>query len=167
MSDYKNFNTKVTEDSTNVWLTPPDLLKKLGTFDLDPCAVSLPRPWDCATTNYTVEDDGLSKEWKGRIWLNPPYGREIGKFLKKMSEGKHKGLALIFARTDTKAFRDYVFASAKYMFFIHGRIKFCRPDGTPGLAANAPSVLIAWDQSEEALLLKLELEGLGKLVKIV
>ena len=52
---HKNFNTPKTEETTNVWLTPPDLLQKLGHFDLDPCAASN-RPWDCADVNYTIED---------------------------------------------------------------------------------------------------------------
>ena len=54
------------------WLTPLHLLRPLGTFDLDPCA-PIVRPWDTARHHYTKEDDGLKKEWFGRVWLNPPY----------------------------------------------------------------------------------------------
>ena len=57
------------------WLTPPEILRALGPFDLDPCA-PIARPWETAATHYTAEDDGLSKPWAGRVWCNPPFGRE-------------------------------------------------------------------------------------------
>ena len=59
------------------WLTPPDLLEKLGTFDLDPCS-PIVRPWDTAKHHYTIHDDGLSQTWFGRVWCNPPYGLKSG-----------------------------------------------------------------------------------------
>ena len=70
---------------------------------------------------------------------------------------------LLFTRTDIKAWHDYIFPTAKYLFFIKGRLKFCRPDGSQKATANAASCLIAWDESEFELLKKLEKEGLGKL----
>jgi len=57
------------------WLTPPDILDKLGDFDLDPCAPEV-RPWPTADYHYTASDDGLSKPWFGTVWCNPPFGRE-------------------------------------------------------------------------------------------
>ena len=59
------------------WLTPPHILSALGKFDLDPCA-SVARPWGTAAVHYTREDNGLTKPWLGRVWCNPPYGREQG-----------------------------------------------------------------------------------------
>lgn len=59
------FNTQKTEKSTTTWLTPPWMLEMLGPIDLDPCA-AVGRPWDCATINYTVEDNGLALPWDGR-----------------------------------------------------------------------------------------------------
>ena len=56
------------------WLTPPELIRALGEFDLDPCA-PINRPWPTAGGHFTREDDGLTKEWFGRVWLNPPYCR--------------------------------------------------------------------------------------------
>ena len=158
----KAFNTVKTEESTNVWLTPHELLDKLGHFDLDPRAATI-RPWDCADTNYTKEDNGLIQQWFGRVWCNPPYGSEAYPFLKKFSEYNGPGLMLLFTRTDIKAWHDYIFPTAKYLFFIKGRLKFCRPDGSQKATANAASCLIAWDESEFELLKKLEKEGLGKL----
>lgn len=161
----KKFNTIKTEKSTNIWLTPRTLLDKLGHFDLDPCAATV-RPWNCADTNYTEEDNGLTKDWFGRVWCNPPYGSEAYPFLKKWSEYKGPGLCLLFTRTDIKAWHEYIFPTAKYIFFLKGRIKFCRPDGSQEATANAASCLIAWDNSEYHLLKKLEKEGLGKLTII-
>lgn len=159
-----NFNTQKTEESTNVWLTPRPILDLLGEFDTDPCAATI-RPWDCATTyNYTVEDNGLAQEWHGRVWLNPPYGREAEAFMRKMSEHNGSGLALVFVRTDTRWFHATVLNKAKYLFFFKGRIKFCRPNGVAhGNQPNAPSCLVAWSEEELPLLLRLQSMGLGKI----
>lgn len=125
------------------WLTPPEIIKALGEFDLDPCS-PIVRPWNTAKHHYTLLDDGLSKEWKGRIWLNPPYGLEAAKWLKKMvSHGN--GIALIFARTETKMFFDYVWTKADAVLFFKGRLHFHHADGKRARAnAGAPSVLIAY-----------------------
>tara|TARA_R110002094_G_scaffold82214_1_gene87256 strand:+ start:291 stop:593 length:303 start_codon:yes stop_codon:yes gene_type:complete len=92
----KSKNTKVE------WLTPPDLVKKLGSFDLDPCA-PVDAPFYHALNYYTVKQDGLSKKWKGRVYCNPPYGRGMELWLKKLKYHGN-GIALIFARTETKCF---------------------------------------------------------------
>lgn len=88
------------------WLTPPNIIRSLGVFDLDPCS-PINRPWDTAINHLTILDDGLSKEWEGRVWLNPPYGNETRKWLKKLAEHGN-GIALIFARTETKTFFPFV-----------------------------------------------------------
>lgn len=156
-----NFNTRTSEDTTNTWLTPPYLLNKLGSFDLDPCA-AIGRPWDCAKTNYTIEENELLLPWAGRVWCNPPYGKQASEFVARMAEHK-LGLALIFMRTDTRWFQDHVLATARYIFLLRGRIRFCRIDGTQGQAPNAASCIVAWDESELPLLESLEKSGLGKL----
>jgi len=66
----------------DTWLTPPAILAELGTFDLDPCAAPSPRPWATATRHIESPDDGLVLPWEGRVWLNPPYGRNIGATLR-------------------------------------------------------------------------------------
>ncbi|WP_460894836.1 DNA N-6-adenine-methyltransferase, partial [Rufibacter soli] len=66
------------------WLTPPDIIKALGEFDLDPCA-PIVRPWEMANNHFTIEDDGLNQVWEGRIWCNPPYGLEAAKWLERMA----------------------------------------------------------------------------------
>lgn len=131
------------EGATNEWLTPPEIVRALGPFDLDPCA-PVNRPWDTAAKHYTFEDNGLAQPWEGRVWLNPPYGPWAAKFLAKLA--KHgNGIALTFARTETRSFFAHVWPHATALLFIAGRLFFYRPDGTRApMNAGAPSVLIAY-----------------------
>lgn len=84
------------------WLTPPWVLERLGSFDLDPCS-PISRPWDTARQHYSVLDNGLLKQWHGRVWCNPPYGAEAAKWLSRCAEHGN-AIALIFARTETAMF---------------------------------------------------------------
>jgi hypothetical protein len=125
------------------WLTPPEILEALGPFDLDPCA-PVNRPWPMASRHYTIQDDGLMKPWEGRIWLNPPYGLQAERWLRRLAEHAN-GIALIFARTETEAFFSQVWKRATGLLFIRGRLTFYRADGTKAKAnGGAPSVLIAY-----------------------
>jgi hypothetical protein len=125
------------------WLTPPELLSALGPFDLDPCAPTV-RPWPMATTHYTVASDGLKLPWFGRVWCNPPYGRETGRWLAKLAEHGN-GIALIFARTETDVFFSQVWARADGVLFLRGRLHFHHVDGTRAEHnSGAPSCLVAY-----------------------
>ena len=128
--------------TTHDWLTPPELLQALGPFDMDPCASQF-QPWRTATTQFTIEDDGLARDWVGRVWCNPPYGPHAEKFLKRMAD-HNNGICLIFARTETKAFQQHCWARASGMLFMAGRIKFRLPGGGVSGPAGALSVLIAY-----------------------
>jgi hypothetical protein len=143
------------------WLTPPELIKKLGTFDLDPCA-PIYRPWDTAKFHYTIIEDGLSKEWFGRVWLNPPYGKETGKWLNKLV--KHgNGIALVFARTETEMFFDYIWSRADGLLFLKGRLYFYHVNGEKAKSnSGAPSVLVAYGQNNVNALKRVS--DLGQLV---
>lgn len=126
-----------------VWLTPPDLLAKLGHFDLDPCAAES-QPWPTAKHHRTIQDDGLSEAWFGVVWCNPPYGSETGQWLRRMSN-HNNGMALIFARTETQDWHRWVWPWASGILFLRGRLHFHRPDGQRAeLNAGAPSALIAY-----------------------
>jgi len=133
------------------WLTPPEILASLGTFDLDPCASKI-RPWPTATKHYTVDDDGRFLPWEGRVWLNPPYGRDTGPWLKLLAE-HWNGIALMFARTETEMFVNYVWDAATALLFLYGRLHFYYPTGIRAKAnSGAPSVLIAYgDDNAEVL----------------
>ena len=108
---------------------------------------------------YTKEDDGLSQEWFGRIWLNPPYDQPlISHFVKKMAQHGN-GIALLYNRCDNKLFRDVVFPTMDSIFFINGRIRFFRPDGTIGGSPGCGSILVAWGQQNTEFIMKSDLEG--------
>lgn len=62
--------------ATDEWYTPKEILDILSPFDLDPCAPMAPL-WPTAQTMWNKQDDGLSKDWFGRVWLNPPYSRPL------------------------------------------------------------------------------------------
>ena len=133
---------------SDTWLTPPHIIAALGPFDLDPCAAPEPRPWPTATTHYVKADDGLSKPWFGRVWVNPPYGRETAKWMARLAE-HGRGTALIFARTETSLFFNHVWSSASALLFLEGRLHFHRADGTRAAAnGGAPSVLIAYGDED-------------------
>lgn len=134
------------------WLTPPEIVHALGSFDLDPCSPADRRPWDTAKEHWGIEHDGLSREWFGRVWLNPPYGRDAAKWLERMAD-HGSGIALIFARTETDMFFRYVWERAHSILFIRGRLHFHHVDGTRAKAnSGAPSCLIAYSEADTEML---------------
>lgn len=148
-------NTSTGKDE---WLTPPELIKKLGAFDLDPCS-PVKRPWDTAKNHFNVKDDGLKQAWFGRVWCNPPYGRGVSDWLDKSV--KHGNcVVLIFARTETSTFFEYVWGQADALLFIKGRLRFHRMNGVRTLSnAGAPSVLVAYGEDNAQVLEKCGVEG--------
>lgn len=133
-------NTEVMFSSkTDMWATPQDLFDELNAefhFETDVCAV--PSNAKCKEY-YTPLDDGLSQEWSGVCWCNPPYGREIGKWVEKAATSKALTVMLIPARTDTKWFHDYVYNKAETRF-IKGRLKF----GGAQNSAPFPSMIVVF-----------------------
>lgn len=142
---------------SNEWETPQDLFDKLNTtyhFTLDPCSTH--ENAKCPK-HYTIEENGLKQSWQGEIvFCNPPYGREIGKWVKKAYDEAMKGtkiVMLIPARVDTKWFHQYLYKQEENgirVEFIKGRLKFInrtlpswRADGNfKASPATFPSMLI-------------------------
>lgn len=125
------------------WLTPPEILRALDRFDLDPCA-PIRRPWATAAQHYTAEDNGLSKPWHGRVWCNPPFGREAVKWLRRCAEHGN-AIALVPARTETAMFYETVWGAADAVLFIRGRPHFHYVDGRRApFNSGAPIALIAY-----------------------
>lgn len=123
-----------------VWETPQDLFDKLNAefhFDLDVCA--LPENAKCKRF-FTPEMDGLKQEWTGVCWCNPPYGRQIGKWVEKGAKSFATVVMLLPARTDTKWFHEYIYNKAEIRF-IKGRLKF----GNSKNAAPFPSMIVVFD----------------------
>lgn len=138
------------------WLTPPEMIAALGVFDLDPCA-PVKRPWPTANWHFTVEDDGLAREWWGRVWLNPPYGEHTATWLQRLVEHGN-GIALVFARTETECWFNWVWPKASAILFLRGRVTFYHVSGAKGkYTGGAPSALIAYGTANAE---KLEASGL-------
>lgn len=132
------------------WLTPPDLLRALGEFDLDPCAPTV-RPWPTAKRHIAPPDNGLLAAWEGRVWLNPPFSRNAEWIGRLAQHGN--GIALVPARTDCRWFHDLAWPSASAALFLRGRLRFYRVDGSPSQnTIAAPCVLFAFgDANADAL----------------
>ena len=169
-------DARIIPSNTTTWLTPRWLLDSLGAFDLDPCCPPV-MPWQTAKRmiHYPREagqagteidqigvEDGLLIPWFGRVWLNPPYGREIEDWMKKMAE-HNNGVALVFARTDAKWFQRYVFGKATSLLFLNKRVSFCNPDGTKGGRSASPSVLAFYGGEQIGLH---HLQALGTMVNL-
>jgi len=126
------------------WDTPQtffDKLDKQFEFTLDPCATEANAKCE---KYFTKEDDGLTQDWKGHtVFVNPPYGRGIGVWLKKGYEEskKHNTVVVILvpSRTDTKWWHDYVM-KAKEVHLVRGRLKFGDSDN----AAPFPSAVVVF-----------------------
>ncbi|PRY90601.1 DNA N-6-adenine-methyltransferase [Mongoliibacter ruber] len=140
------------------WLTPPEIINALGPFDLDPCS-PINRPWDTASTHFSKVENGLTKDWFGRVWCNPPYGDQSKVWLEKLAAHKN-GIALIFARTETTTFFDWAWEKAYGMLFIRGRLSFYTVEGIKAKAnSGGPSVLIAFNESNFNSLIKSGIKG--------
>ena len=126
-------NKALLSSNTCEWETPQlffDALNAEYHFDVDVCATANNAKCE---RYYTKEQDGLSQQWKGICWMNPPYGREIGKWMRKAYESSLHGatvVCLVPARTDTAWWHDY--AMKGEIEFLRGRLKF------GGSKANAP-----------------------------
>jgi phage N-6-adenine-methyltransferase len=126
---------------TDLWATPQDFFdkyNKLYGFGLDVCA--LPENAKCAKY-FTPQDDGLQQSWTGVCWMNPPYGREIGLWVKKAFDSAAAGatvVCLLPARTDTRWWHEY--CQKGQVEFIRGRLKF----GGSKNSAPFPSVVVVF-----------------------
>ena len=136
-----HFSSKTSE-----WETPQDFFDLLNSefhFELDVCA----KPENAKCPRYfTPEEDGLKQEWRGVCWMNPPYGREIGRWVKKAYESAKEGatvVCLLPARTDTSWWHDYCMM-ADEIRFIRGRLKF----GGAKHPAPFPSAIVIFRPSK-------------------
>lgn len=127
---------------TDLWSTPQYLFDKYDSiyhFDLDVCA--LPENAKCSRF-FTPEMDGLRQEWFGSCWCNPPYGRQIWKWVQKAATSSATVVMLLPARTDTKWFHTWCLPYGK-IEFLQGRLKF----GSCGNYAPFPSMIVVFNSS--------------------
>lgn len=119
-------NDVMFSSKTDMWETPQDFFDKLDKefhFTLDVCATQENAKCD---NFYTKEIDGLSQPWKGVVWCNPPYGKEIGSWVRRAHFASVTGntvVMLLPARTDTRWFHEYIYNNAEIRF-VRGRLKF-------------------------------------------
>lgn len=143
------FSKTLYSSASDEWETPQALFDELDRefhFTLDAAATKDNAKCD---NYFTPETDGLKQKWGGQtVWLNPPYGRSVKAWMKKAYEEGHKPgttvVALVFARTDTAWFHEYVYQKAEIRF-LRGRLKF----GQATNVAPAPSMIIVWRGPEK------------------
>lgn len=143
-------NTDVMFSSkTDLWETPQELFDILNDefgFDLDVCA--LPENAKCEKY-YTPDMDGLNQPWSGVCWCNPPYGREIGSWIRRAWISSAEGntvVMLLPARTDTRWFHDYIYRKNRVeVRFIRGRLRF----GGSKNSAPFPSMVVIFRRKPE------------------
>lgn len=140
----KTINTGLFTSKTNEWATPFAFFRDLDAefhFNLDPCCTHENAKCEM---HYTIDDDGLTKNWGGRrVFCNPPYGRELPKWVRKCYEESSRAevvVMLIPARTDTAYFHDYIYHRAKEIRFIRGRLHFNESKS----AAPFPSMVVVF-----------------------
>ena len=147
-----------TGSTTDDWITPKRFIDELGPFDLDPCA-SVTQPWPCAYQSYTRMEDGLLRPWEGRVWLNPPYGGQLEVWMERLAD-HNEGIAITFARTETKTFHRHVWPRASGILFLRGRPRFHFPDGSsPAGDCGGAMCLISYGDGCRKRLQRCEIEG--------
>ena len=140
-------NKGLMTSDKHYWETPQtffDELNKEFNFTLDVASTDE----NAKTKNhFTIESDGLSNKWKGNVFCNPPYGKEIGLWVKKAYEESLTNdgviVLLIPDRTDTRYWHDYIFGKAKEIRFLKGRLKF-ELNGEAKQSAPFPSAVIIY-----------------------
>lgn len=142
-------NEVMYSSKSEFWGTPQNFFDELNKefgFDLDPCA--LPSNAKCDRF-FTPEEDGLAQNWGGaKVFCNPPYGKDISKWVRKSYEESKKPNTLVVmllpARTDTAYFHDYIYHKAEIRF-IRGRLHFNESKNS----APFPSMVVIFREKEK------------------
>jgi phage N-6-adenine-methyltransferase len=132
------------------WYTPAVYIEAartaMGGIDLDPASNALAQRWIRAGAYYTKNDDGLTKPWPGRVWLNPPYSRAlIGPFIDKLVEEvatrrTTKAILLTHSNTDT-AWYQAAATAASAVCYTRGRIRLEKDDGARAAPVKGSSFM--------------------------
>lgn len=127
--------------ANDVWLTPPELIKALGVFDLDVCCPEV-MPWRTAKRMICLPQDGLAVKWRGRVWCNPPFSN-IAPWVERMY-AHGNGILLCPARSTDSKWGQAVLQSADAILFQKGRLLFHYQDGTQSAGKWSPHMLCAY-----------------------
>lgn len=141
------------------WYTPPEIVdaarRCMGGIDLDPASNEWAQSWISAGRYFTEEDDGLEKEWSGRVWMNPPYSRGlIGKFVNKLVESPDVTRAVVITGPyfDT-AYGQALLRASSSLCLVSGRIKFLKRTGvrdSPPFASMLHGIRVSHDAFRSA-----------------
>lgn len=141
LRDFRRRRRALTSSDSVEWYTPVSLLEELllrhlgagELWDLDPAADPRAPAWSRARAHFTRADDGLAQQWRGRVWLNPPYGTALRAWTRKAIAEVQAGrvelvVLLVPARPDTGWWAELLAAGAE-VEFRRGRLRFLEPDG--------------------------------------
>lgn len=136
----------------NEWYTPLEYIDAakhvMGAIDLDPASTEIANKTVGAKRYFTKRDDGLSKDWRGRVWMNPPYAGElISLFAEKLAASVEtrevtQSIVLVNNATETAWFGRLV-EVASAVVFTKSRVKFLDPDGNPGAPLQGQAIIYA------------------------
>ena len=145
-------NDGMFTSNKNYWETPREFFGKLNrefNFELDVASNG-----DNAKCEryFTELENGLEQDWRGNVFCNPPYGREIGDWVKKAYDESLVNtngviVLLIPARTDTRYWHDYIFNKASEIRFLKGRLKF-ELNGVSKQSAPFPSAVVIYRSND-------------------
>ena len=127
------------------WETPQNLFDELNkkySFTVDVASSNTNYK---VQKHYTIKDNGLIQDWENeRVWCNPPYGREILKWVEKAYFSNADIVVMLLpARTDTRWFHNYIYKKDRVKIeFIKGRLKF----GNSKNSAPFPSMIVTFEK---------------------
>ena len=141
----------VNSSGNDEWFTPQDIIEAarltMGGIDLDPASNATANQTVRATEYYSQDDDGLSKDWTGRLWMNPPYSSKlVPMFCKKLADSVSSGavtdaVVIVNNATETRWFADLV-SVCSAICFTSRRVKFVKPDGAVAGSPNQGQAII-------------------------
>jgi hypothetical protein len=143
-----------TNVDRDTWLTPRYIIEELGPFDFDPCPYVSNPQWVCE--RYAT--DGLREPWIGRVFMNPPFSQTMRWLALHADHGL--GISLVPASVESRVWRAHVWTKAKAVLLLHGRTRFCNPDGSATTGRPLRSIaLIAWSDADAVILRNSQLAG--------
>lgn len=154
-SEVKNRPHVANNSGNNEWYTPADYIEAarevMGSIDIDPASNDIAQETVKAAVYYTAETNGLDKEWRGNVWMNPPYASDlIGKFIDKLVgelPNIEQAIVLVNNATETEWFGKLI-SRASAVCFPRSRVKFYMPDGKTGAPLQGQAVIYFGEHKE-------------------
>jgi len=155
VSEVRNRPHVANNSGNNEWYTPADYIEAarevMGSIDIDPASNDIAQETVKAAVYYTAETNGLDKEWRGNVWMNPPYASDlIGKFIDKLVgelPNIEQAIVLVNNATETEWFGKLISRSSA-VCFPRSRVKFYMPDGKTGAPLQGQAVIYFGEHKE-------------------